>query len=226
MATSVAAVAAATIASQKFIEGSSIHNDASTPNIAAATSGKVSAGTARVGGTNDGDEEALKLLVWGSNRCVPPTRHVSYFHPDALLIAYILPSTANSIQNTGPFGYRGRIISPDESDAAQLRTPRVASFLQDVALRDLAVHVAHAACVDGRGDVYQWGDGYFAQESASASGDRKPILTLRGKVLPHNILAFFFFSLLLLIWWCCRTSRRYKSRSLACSRSRLVARCM
>ena len=116
VATSVAAVAAATIASQKFIEGSSIHNDASTPNIAAATSGKVSAGTTRVGGTNDGDEEALKLLVWGSNRCVPPTRHISYFHPDALLIAYILPSTANSIQNTGPLAIE---------DASFLRTSRM-----------------------------------------------------------------------------------------------------
>ena len=77
-------------------------------------------------------------------------------------------------------GYRGRIISPDESDGAQIRTPRVASFLRDVALRDLAVHAAHAACVDGRGDVYQWGDGFFAQ--TSGSGDRKPVLTLRGKV--------------------------------------------
>src|SRR5437868_1253001 len=61
VAMSVAAVAAATIASQKFIEGLAIHNDASAPGIAAATSGKVSAGTTRVGGTNDGDEE-LKLL--------------------------------------------------------------------------------------------------------------------------------------------------------------------
>lgn len=117
MATSVAAVAAATIASQKFIEGPAIHNDASTPNITAATSGKVDTGTARVGGgTNDGDEEALKLLVWGSNRCVPPTRHISYFHPDALLIAYILPSTANSIQNTGPLAIE---------DASFLRTSRM-----------------------------------------------------------------------------------------------------
>lgn len=76
---------------------------------------------------------------------------------------------------------RARIISPDESDATQIRTPKVASFLQDVALRDLAVHAAHAACVDGRGDVYQWGDGFFAAER-SASGDGKPVLTLRGKV--------------------------------------------
>ncbi|KAI9508842.1 RCC1/BLIP-II [Russula earlei] len=74
---------------------------------------------------------------------------------------------------------RARIVSPDASDAAQIRTPAVASFLQDVALRDLAVHATHAACVDGRGDVYQWGDGFLGQHPAS--GNRKPALTLRGK---------------------------------------------
>ncbi|KAH9057096.1 RCC1/BLIP-II [Lactarius deliciosus] len=47
---------------------------------------------------------------------------------------------------------RSRIISPGASDAAQIRTPAAASFLQDVALRDLAVHATHAVCVDGRGD--------------------------------------------------------------------------
>jgi alpha-tubulin suppressor-like RCC1 family protein len=64
----------------------------------------------------------------------------------------------------------------------QIRTPAVALFLQDVALRDLAVHASHAVCVDGRGDVYQWGDGFF--EEKSASDDRRPVLTLQGKVRP------------------------------------------
>lgn len=108
-----------------------------------------------------------------------------YFSPTRCcsLTAFILPflcTHANSTRKYEILGHRGHIISPDESDAAQIRTPRVASFLRDVALRDLAVHAAHAACVDGRGDVYQWGDGFFAQ--GSASGDRKPVLTLRGKV--------------------------------------------
>ncbi len=67
----------------------------------------------------------------------------------------------------------------------------MASFLRDVALRDLAVHATHAACVDGRGDVYQWGDGFFGQQSESASGDRKPVLTLRGKV--RSCLSLFPF---------------------------------
>ena len=97
--------------------------------------------------------------------------------PNALLTSLRAHQLQHEIRN---LGYRGRIISPGESDGAQIRTPKVASFLRDVALRDLAVHAAHAACVDGRGDVYQWGDGFFAQESAP--GDRKPVLTLRGKV--------------------------------------------
>ncbi len=70
MATSVAAVAAAaTIASQKFMEGGSIHND----TAAAFTGSKVNPRTTanaiakvRVDGGND--EEQLSLLVWGSNR--------------------------------------------------------------------------------------------------------------------------------------------------------------
>lgn len=88
---------------------------------------------------------------------------------------------------------------------AQIRTPAAASFLQDVALRDLAVHATHAACVDGRGDVYQWGDGFFGQQpseqSTSASGedDRKPVLTLQGKV--RRLLAFILFYYFYLIDW-------------------------
>jgi hypothetical protein len=68
IATSVAVVAAATDAGQKFIKGSSIHNDAPAPGIATATSRKADAGTTRVGGTNDNADEELRLLVWGSNR--------------------------------------------------------------------------------------------------------------------------------------------------------------
>ncbi|KAI0262866.1 regulator of chromosome condensation 1/beta-lactamase-inhibitor protein II [Gloeopeniophorella convolvens] len=74
---------------------------------------------------------------------------------------------------------RSRIISPDAVGAGQTRTPSEVSFLQDVALRDLAVHTSHAACVDARGDVYQWGDGFFA--TTSAQSRREPTLTLRGK---------------------------------------------
>ena len=77
---------------------------------------------------------------------------------------------------------RSHIISPDSS-IDSIRTPVAASFLENAALRDLALHSSHAACVDARGDVYQWGDGFFGP-SASASGtkDRGPTLTLKGKV--------------------------------------------
>ena len=141
---------------------------------------------------------------------------------------------------------RARIISPNASDAEQIRTPKVASFLRDVALRDLAVHATHAACVDGRGDVYQWGDGFFGQQqSESASGDRKPVLTLRGKVRSCLSLSMslrskkndsfhllYCFSLLMgitaVVCVCVarRTSRGCRSRNLAYLRFRLPGGCM
>ncbi|KAI6036529.1 regulator of chromosome condensation 1/beta-lactamase-inhibitor protein II, partial [Pisolithus microcarpus] len=40
--------------------------------------------------------------------------------------------------------------------------PQTSAWLENVALRDLALHERHAACVDARGDVYQWGDGFFS----------------------------------------------------------------
>ena len=163
VATSVAVVAAATIASQKYIEGP-IHND--TPSSIKKEEG---AKGVRVDG-RDVDEDTLRLLVWGSNR-----------YCNVCTLTRASPACSQRFTRI----IRAHIISPDASDAAQIRSPVVASFLQDVALRDLAVHATHAACVDGRGDVYQWGDGFFGQRSASASGDDrlgKPVLTLQGKV--------------------------------------------
>ncbi|KAJ2968011.1 hypothetical protein NUW54_g13339 [Trametes sanguinea] len=61
-----------------------------------------------------------------------------------------------------------------------IRVPTPAEWFDNVALRDLALHEKHAACVDARGDVYQWGDGFFGNEPGSSHG--KPRLTLRGKV--------------------------------------------
>src|SRR6266849_1260453 len=63
VATSLAAVAAATIASQKFFNEGPIHNDAYP------SSPKANAKELRVGG-RDWDEDELRLLVWGSNRYV------------------------------------------------------------------------------------------------------------------------------------------------------------
>lgn len=58
-----------------------------------------------------------------------------------------------------------------------LKSPTPLPWLNGVALRDLVLHEIHAACVDARGDVYQWG-------SVSTQGNTptKPIRTLRGKV--------------------------------------------
>lgn len=56
-----------------------------------------------------------------------------------------------------------------------LKSPTPLPWLDGVALRDLVLHETHAACVDARGDVYQWG-------SLSTQSNTKPIRTLRGKV--------------------------------------------
>lgn len=60
-----------------------------------------------------------------------------------------------------------------------IRQPTIARWLDNVALRDMQLHRRHAACVDARGDVYQWGDGFFGP---MLEGSAKPIPTLKGKV--------------------------------------------
>lgn len=75
--------------------------------------------------------------------------------------------------------HRSHVLSISEDIEESIRSPAVANWLENVALRELALHERHAACVDARGDVYQWGDG-FAGRPGSSSG--KPIRTLRGKV--------------------------------------------
>ncbi|KAG0705053.1 regulator of chromosome condensation 1/beta-lactamase-inhibitor protein II [Suillus ampliporus] len=73
------------------------------------------------------------------------------------------------------------IINPKEPGVQRVQYPVNASWLKDVALRDLALHERHAACVDARGDVYQWGNGFFDLSSTSKSEPHGPKLTLRGK---------------------------------------------
>ncbi|KAF7972631.1 hypothetical protein HWV62_17284 [Athelia sp. TMB] len=84
------------------------------------------------------------------------------------------------------------LIAPQSPGVESIRTPASAAWLQNAALRDLALHERHAACVDARGDVYQWGDGFFGNSPSSLDAQRSPILTLRGKhtrppsqALPH-----------------------------------------
>ncbi|KAK7693272.1 hypothetical protein QCA50_002839 [Cerrena zonata] len=86
------------------------------------------------------------------------------------------------------------VLLPSEQTPESVKVPVNAEWLKDVALRDLALHERHAACVDAKGDLYQWGDGFFG-EGASSSSERKPLLTLRGKnivkiqVTPSRVFA-------------------------------------
>ena len=59
-----------------------------------------------------------------------------------------------------------------------LKSPAPLPWLDGVALLDLVLHETHAACVDARGDVYQWG-----KVSTQGSIATEPIRTLRGKVI-------------------------------------------
>jgi hypothetical protein len=56
-----------------------------------------------------------------------------------------------------------------------VRNPAGAEWLKDIALRDLTLQERHAACVDARGDVYQWGAGFSPSST-------EPTITLRNKV--------------------------------------------
>jgi alpha-tubulin suppressor-like RCC1 family protein len=78
--------------------------------------------------------------------------------------------------------FRYNLINPNEPGVQRVQYPVNASWLKDVALRDLALHERHAACVDARGDVYQWGDGFFGSSPTSKSEPQEPRLTLRGHV--------------------------------------------
>ena len=116
-----------------------------------------------------GDDGKLHALAWGSNRCV-----IHYFPLDVLL----------TLKRT----IRLKVVAPELS-SEQIRTPEAVAFLEGVALRDLALHAYHAACVDARGDVYQWGDGFFGVPSAGTdAGPRRPVKTLKGKVsIVYNV---------------------------------------
>ncbi|KAK0210611.1 regulator of chromosome condensation 1/beta-lactamase-inhibitor protein II [Desarmillaria ectypa] len=71
---------------------------------------------------------------------------------------------------------KSKTLLLDKEDPDSIRTPAIAEWLEDVALRDLVLHKSHAACVDARGDVYQWGAGHFDSVEHDS-----PALTLRNK---------------------------------------------
>ncbi|EJU05539.1 RCC1/BLIP-II [Dacryopinax primogenitus] len=71
-----------------------------------------------------------------------------------------------------------RVASSSASTTKAIRNPQPLPHLSGIALRDLALHEKHGACVDAAGNVYQWGDEFFENKSKEA---RKPKLTLTGK---------------------------------------------
>jgi hypothetical protein len=108
--------------------------------------------------------EELRTVVWGSNRYVSDMSCI--YKPGFIALISSGTLVQENIDN--------------------FRVPVIAQWLDGVALRDLSIHRDHAACVDARGDVYQWGQGHSTEES-------RPSLTLRGKVcstslslLPHH----------------------------------------
>lgn len=84
---------------------------------------------------------------------------------------------------------RNHLLSADGQISESIRTPAVADWLQNVALRDLALQEQHAACIDANGDVYQWGDGFFGSPGSASPSSSKPVLTLRGKVRLYALCA-------------------------------------
>ncbi|KAG8737345.1 hypothetical protein FRC12_017186 [Ceratobasidium sp. 428] len=60
-----------------------------------------------------------------------------------------------------------------------VRSPQDVPAWTGVALRDLALHEKHAACVDAVGDVYQWGHSYHGDLPEGQVGE--PQRTLSGK---------------------------------------------
>ncbi|VDB86912.1 unnamed protein product [Peniophora sp. CBMAI 1063] len=70
---------------------------------------------------------------------------------------------------------RSGVLSPDAPQNAEAGSPSPVRYLDNVALRDLALHAHHGAAVDARGDLYQWG--------AGSHNEKKPLLTLQGKDL-------------------------------------------
>ncbi|KZT28540.1 RCC1/BLIP-II protein [Neolentinus lepideus HHB14362 ss-1] len=81
-------------------------------------------------------------------------------------------------------------ISPDDRMVDLFRLPTPVKWLQNVALRDLALHERHAACVDARGNVYQWGNGFFGVGPSDLKGQEwAPKQTLQGKDIVQLQLA-------------------------------------
>lgn len=130
-----------------------IHNDVSV--APQSTKESKSAPTVQ---ENIHQSNTLHSLVWGSNRYL-----------------FILLSSQSLIF----YLFSGGALVPGAPEGDPIRKPTIAGWLEGVALRDLGLLEKHAACVDARGDVYQWGDGFNGKSSSAV---KSPKRTLRGKV--------------------------------------------
>jgi hypothetical protein len=105
----------------------------------------------------------LTTLVWGSNKFV---------------LIFLHKQRGNDLI---PLNYRNDVLNPESRDIDVYRTPAPTAWSQNVALRDLVLHEKHAACVDVRGDVYQWGEGFYSSNNGTPNSENVLTATLRGK---------------------------------------------
>lgn len=80
---------------------------------------------------------------------------------------------------------RSNTLLPNAPGVESVRVPTTAEWLNGVALRDLKIHQDHAACVDAKGNVYQFGQGYFG-----STENISPKATLTGKVSYSRFYTF------------------------------------
>ncbi|KAH7340338.1 regulator of chromosome condensation 1/beta-lactamase-inhibitor protein II [Rhizoctonia solani] len=112
--------------------------------------------------------------------------------PDAASVPIIGPTNTAPLKleddgklHTYVWGSNKYNILAPGSNKDFIRTPEEALPWTGVALRDLAFHEKHAACVDAAGDVYQWGDAYYG-EGKSGTGPQR---TLSGKNISQVALS-------------------------------------
>ncbi|KAF9452253.1 RCC1/BLIP-II [Macrolepiota fuliginosa MF-IS2] len=154
-ATTVALASGITVGSYLwYVNSQKIYNDTDVPASAGhATPPTPQTKLTTVEAKSWDDPNALHSLVWGSNKT------------ETLESYKVLDSNVSLSEGA----------NEREKD---IRHPTIATWLDNVALRDMQLHSRHAACVDARGDVYQWGDGFLGPV---LEGGAKPVPTLKGK---------------------------------------------
>ncbi|CAK7263923.1 hypothetical protein SEPCBS119000_000727 [Sporothrix epigloea] len=93
----------------------------------------------------------------------------------------------NSLENPGVYAWgsnAGRVAAPDSPDAF-VKEPRRIAFFDGQILRDLRLDSEVGVAVNERGDVLQWGVGYWGKAAVLAATKAKtamsPVTTLAGK---------------------------------------------